>query len=236
MTGLGGEFVGTLVLIAGLAALMSTMDSQLLTLSSIISRDLWPVFTRRQATGIRMARVLVAALAGLGLLIALTTDATILDLGVTAFTGFAVLFPTVLFGLYLRQPRPAAALASICSGQALVLVSHFGTLPATGFLSAIPAMACATAVYVAVHLLTGPAGLPTVTRRQALFAIGFGAIFVLAQDFWRWGEMGPVVLGMPTWCWYFLGLSAAQTLLVARMTRIGRHVRPPSLSRLIPHT
>ena len=213
MTGLGSDLMGTLVLTAGLAALMSTMDSQLLTLSSIVSRDLWPKLTGGRAPGVATSRLLVLVLAAVGLAVALTTDATILELGVTAFTGFAVLFPTVLFGLYLHKPRPSAALASIISGEALVLAYHLGLLPTFGFLSAVPAMACATVVYLAVHLATGPAGFTRVTSGQILFIAAFGGIFLLAQDYWRWGEIGPVVLGLPAWCWYFVGLSAAQMIL-----------------------
>ncbi len=219
MTIAGGDLAGTLVLVAGLAALMSTMDSQLLTLSAIVSRDLWPLFTRGRVAGVAMARVFVLALAAAGLLVALTTDATILDLGVSAFTGLAVLFPCVLFGLYLRQPRSSAALASIIAGEALVVAAHLGVLPSFGFLTALPAMACSVVVYLAVHLLTGPAGLPGVTRSQLLLMLAFGAVFLLAQDYWRWGEVGPLILGIPAWCWYFVGLSAAQMAVTGGMLR-----------------
>ena len=224
-TATGGDLIGTLVVVAGLAALMSTMDSQLLTLSSIASRDLWPAVTKGRLPHISTSRWFVALLAALGLLVALTTDATILDLGVTAFTGFAVLFPTVLFGLYLRRPRPAAALASILAGEALVVSFHLGVLPTFGFLAAVPCMACATVVYLAVHLLTGPGGFPAVTRNEALIMASFGAIFVLAQDYWRWGESLPLVLGLPAWCWYFVALSAVQIVLT-RLT-IGGGATPP---------
>ncbi len=227
MMNIGGDLVGTLVLTAGLAALMSTLDSQLLTLSSIFGRDLWPVVTRKQETRISTARLFVVILAGLGLLVALTTDATILDLGVTAFTGLAVLFPTVLFGLYLQKPRASAAMASIVSGQAVVVAFHLGALPTLGFLSAVPAMACSVIVYLAVHLYTGPMGLPTVTRSQALMILSFGAIFILAHDFWRWEEAGPIVLGIPAWCWYFVGLSTAQMVLTCYLLRKAKPL-PPS--------
>jgi len=219
MTVVGGDLAGTLVLVAGLAALMSTMDSQLLTLSSIVSRDLWPLFAGGRVAGVAMARVFVLVLAAAGLLVALTTDATILDLGVTAFTGLAVLFPCVLFGLYLRQPRSSAALASIVSGEALVVASHLGVLPSFGFLSAVPAMACSVVVYLAVHLLAGPAGLPRVARSQLLLILAFGAVFLLAQDYWRWGEVGLLILGIPAWCWYFVGLSVVQMALTGFMLR-----------------
>ncbi len=213
MMRIGGDLVGTLVLAAGLAALMSTMDSQLLTLSSIFSRDLWPRVSRGRLPSVFVSRLFIVVLAGMGLIVALTTDATILDLGVTAFTGLAALFPAVLFGLYVRTPRPAAAAASIIAGEAVVVATHAGVLPLYGFLSAIPVMLCSTLVYLAVHLLTGPASFTPITRRGAGFILGFAAIFVLAMDFWRWGESGTLWLGLPLWCWYFVVLSAAQTLL-----------------------
>jgi len=224
MISVGGNVAGTLVLVAGLAALMSTMDSQLLTLSSIFSRDIWPVVAKGRTASMAVARVFVLVLAALGLALALATDATILDLGVTAFTGLAVLFPSVLFGLYLRQPRSSAALASIVVGEAIVVASHLGVLPAHGFLSAIPVMIGSTVVYLAVHFATGPAGLPVFNRRQVLFTLGFGGIFLLAQDYWRWEETGALVLGLPAWCWYFVGLSVAQMILSARMLRKPRRV------------
>ena len=49
MTKVAGDFMGTMVLAAGLAALMSTMDSQLLTLGSIFSRDLLPLLWGKKA-------------------------------------------------------------------------------------------------------------------------------------------------------------------------------------------
>jgi len=222
MMTVGGDVAGTFILVAGLAALMSSMDSQLLTLSSIVSRDLWPVVTRGRKGGVSTARGTVVVLAVLGLVVALTTDATILDLGVTAFTGFAVLFPTVLFGLYLDNPRPAAAIVSILAGEAVALAAHAGVLPTLGFLSAIPSMACATMAYLAVHVTTGVAGYPRVAKHQALAIGAFGSIFLLAQDYWRWGETGTVLLGLPAWCWYFVALSFAQ-MAVTRVVLLRHH-------------
>jgi SSS family solute:Na+ symporter len=43
---------------------------------------------------------------------------------------------------------------------------------------------------------------------------GFIAIFLAAQDFWRWGLVGGLWLGWPVWAWYFVGLSLLQTGLM----------------------
>lgn len=219
MTQVAGDFMGALVLAAGLAALMSTMDSQLLTLSSIFSRDLWPLISGRKAESALVGRVFVLVLAAAGLLTALMANATILELGLTAFTGLAALFPTVLFGLWLERPRPWAGLASILAGEALVAAYHFKLLPAFGFLPAVPVMAVSLVVYLAVHLATGPVGLPRLTPRQAGFSLAFGALFVLAQDYWSWGQVGRLWLGWPLWAWYFVALSGLQMLLSALLLK-----------------
>lgn len=219
MTSLAGDFMGTLVLAAGLAALMSTMDSQLLTLSSIFSRDLWPLISGRKAENALVGRIFVLVLAGAGLATALMANTTILALGLTAFTGLAVLFPTVLFGLWLDNPRPAPAITSILIGEALVIAYHLKLLPTFGFLPAVPVMAVSVAVYLVAHFFTGPAGLPRFTARQMGFSLAFGLVFLLAQDYWRWEQTGGLWLGWPLWAWYFVGLSGVQMILSALLLR-----------------
>ncbi|MEW5912483.1 MAG: sodium:solute symporter family protein [Thermodesulfobacteriota bacterium] len=217
-----GDFMGTLVLAAGLAALMSTMDSQLLTLASIFSRDLFPLLSGRPATSGLVGRVFVLCLALAGLLVALWSDATILQLGLSAFTGLAVLFPTVFFGLYLPRPRPAAGLASILVGEALVIAYHLKLLPAFGFLPAMPVMAASALAYLLVQAPAGGLSLPQFSGRGLLGLTAFGAVFAAAQDYWGWGQVGGLAWGWPWWAWYFVGLSAVQTLLAIWWLRTER--------------
>ncbi len=216
MTRLGGDFMGTLVLAAGLAALMSTMDSQLLTLGSIFSRDIYPLLGGRKAGGGWSGRLFVVGLALAGLVVALGTDTTILKLGLMAFTGLAVLFPTVFFGLYLKNPRPAAAIGSILVGEALVAAYWLKLLPTGGFLPAVPVIVATVLAYVVLQVLGGASlGLPRLSVSQRWVALGLGLVFLLAQDYWRWAAVGGMLWGWPLWCWYFVFLSAAQTTMVA---------------------
>jgi SSS family solute:Na+ symporter len=177
-----GDFMGTLIMSAGLAALMSTMDSQLLTLSSIFSRDVYPLVTRRKESHSLPGKVFVPVLAALGLLLAINPPSTIIQIATQTFTGLAVLFPTVLFGLYLKRPSSLAAILSILVGEGLVLMSYFKLLPTGDFLPAVPIIGATFAVYLGTALIQC-AKLPLIfamTRRKLGF--GLGSPFFL---YWR---------------------------------------------------
>jgi SSS family solute:Na+ symporter len=134
---------------------MSTMDSQLLTLSSMFTRDVYPMLAKRHVEATWPGKVFVLILGALGLFFAINPTSTIIHIATQAFTGLAVLFPTVLFGLYSKKPRPLAALCSIIVGETLVVLSYAKVLPLGGFLPAVPVMAATFAVYLAVAALQG---------------------------------------------------------------------------------
>ena len=217
LTALCGDFMATLIMSAGLAALMSTMDSQLLTLSSMFTRDVYPMLAGHHVQGTWPGKVFVLILAALGLFFAVNPASTIIHIATQAFTGLAVLFPTVLFGLYSKQPRPLAALCSILVGEALVVLSYAKVLPVGGFLPAVPVIAATFAVYLVVAVLQGvrPHMLVLPQRRTLAFACGFFLIFLLGVDWWQWQATSPTIGGYPYWMGYFVLLSAAQTVLMA---------------------
>lgn len=213
MTRVVGDLMGTLILAAGLAALMSTMDSQLLTLGSIFSRDLYPLISRGRQGGSTAGRLFVVLLALSGLLVAVGSDATILSLGLTAFTGLAALFPTVLLGLYLKRPRGAAAITSILAGEAVALAYHLKWIITPGLLPALPVILVSFLSYGLVQALLDGVSLPRPKARSLAFGAGFLLIFLAAQDYWRWGRIGSIWAGWPGWVWYFMVLSLLQTIL-----------------------
>lgn len=223
MTEIAGDFMGTLVLAAGLAALMSTMDSQLLTLSSIFTRDIVPFFKKdidvekSEYRGVLSGRLFVVGLALAGLVVALNPVGNIVDMAVKqAFTGLAVLFPAVFFGLYLRDPKPYAAIVSIIAGEILVVLYAIPDLnfPAFGLQPAVPVIAVTVVTYLFVYFFSGSVKLPRFSKRNFGFGVGFIFIFMLAMDFWMWGKVGSIWFGFPVWVWYFAGLSLVQTVLM----------------------
>ncbi len=216
---LPGQVMGSLVVACGLSALMSTMDSQLLTLSSIFSQDIYPLAKRKQPESAWPGRFFLVILAAAGLALAARPPDTIISIASQTFTGLAVLFPAVFFGLSENWRSTEGAVASIILGQAMVVGYFFKLLPDFGFLPVVPIMVVTIGAYLAFALASKRAfdGLIAVIRSPYLY--GFLAIFILAMDFWRWHKPPALIWGWPTWLFYFMALSAAQTALAWAWTR-----------------
>ena len=155
------EWLAASIMVGALAAFMSTMDSQLLALSSMLTRDLYVPYLRREATlaeQVWVGRVLVIVLAGLGLLVALRPPATIFALATEAFTGLAVLFPATVATMYWRRASARACVASIVVGELLLIGFHYDVIPAEwslGFLPVTPIIAVTCLVLFVVSVVGG---------------------------------------------------------------------------------
>lgn len=214
-------WAGAAVLAAGLAALMSTMDSQLLTLSSLLVRDL-PAVLGRERLRFPGRRTAVILLAGAGLLLALRPGATMLAIATEAFTGLAVLFPVTLAAAWWPRANPWAGLASVLTGEALVGLYHFRLLPGFGLLPVVPIVGASAAVLVAGSLAFPRAGLAAwarPTRRGLAWTAAFALVFIAALDPWRWAPADRFPFGLPGWVYYSAGLCLATSLLVALYRR-----------------
>lgn len=208
-----GPVIGTVLLTGSIAALMSTLDSQLLTVSSILMRD-FPLSGRWSIREKSLQRLLIVIIAGAGFLLAIKPPATILNfINKTTFNGLAVLFPTVVGGLYWRRGNRYGALASILAGELMVVLYYFDILSTPGglpMLPILPIMAVTVLVFVAVSLLTHArenSGIVFSVPGKALIpAAACGLLFFLGNDFWYWGKTPVLHFGLPGWMWYFIGL------------------------------
>ncbi len=144
-----------LIMVGAVAAFMSTMDSQLLTLSSMLTRDLYVAFFSRKASlpsQVIAGRVIVVIMAVIGLAIAWDPPASIFQIATATFTGLAVLFPTVVAALYWHRTSAAACIISIICGEALLVAILSGSIPhewTLGFLPVIPILLVSTAILIA---------------------------------------------------------------------------------------
>jgi SSS family solute:Na+ symporter len=221
VTLVSGDTMSALIIACGLAALMSTMDSQLLTLSSIFTRDIVPLVAGRPMRGYAMGRIFVVFLSLAGLALAYKPPATILQIATQTFTGLAVLFPTVIFGLYLKRVKALPATLSILCGEGMMVLYYLKLIPAGGFLPVVPIMMVTVCVYLCTHAFllwregTLNIRMPAWISDPYLYLL-LGN-FALALDFWAWGKSDPQWAGMPLWLGYFVVLSALQTLLMMKL-------------------
>ncbi len=159
LASLAPEWLAALVMVGALAAFMSTMDSQLLALSSMLTRDLYKMFVNPDVTidqQVKIGRWLVVALAVVGLLVALNPPQTIFAIATEAFTGLAVLFPTTIAALHWKRATAVGCIASIVVGELMLIGFHYGVIPAAwsgGFLPVTPIIAVTIVVLVIGSLL-----------------------------------------------------------------------------------
>jgi len=119
-------WIAGFLLAAILAAIMSTIDSQLLICSSAITEDFYKKFFRRNASEkelVMTGRVSVLLIAILAVWIAQDPDSKVLSLVSYAWAGFGAGFgPVVLFSLLWRDTTRNGALAGMLTGAITVVV------------------------------------------------------------------------------------------------------------------
>lgn len=119
-------FMAGFILCAVIAANMSTMDSQILVVGSIISEDLYKHFFKEGITDQKVlwvSKISVIIIALISLLIAFNKSATILDTVLYSWSGLGSAFgPLVLMSLYFRKTNKYGALAGIIVGTVVVMI------------------------------------------------------------------------------------------------------------------
>jgi solute:Na+ symporter, SSS family len=122
--------LGGLVGASVFAAIMSTLDSQILSIGSMFTNDVAIRMSRRpipERTKVLLGRSFVALLlvaVFFGALIAEKDARRIFDLSIWSFTGFAGLFPIALGAIFWKRANKYGAFASALSVVALLVGAH----------------------------------------------------------------------------------------------------------------
>ncbi len=118
--------VAGVLLAAILAAIMSTIDSQLLVCSSSLAEDLYPVVSKRQLNSqqrLSVGRYAVGIIAIIATVIAMDRESKVLDVVSYAWAGLgASLGPALLISLFWRDMSKAGALAGVIVGGLTVII------------------------------------------------------------------------------------------------------------------
>ncbi|MBS3967185.1 MAG: sodium:solute symporter family protein [Truepera sp.] len=154
--------LAVIVIVGALAALKSTADSQLLTSSSLFTRDLYVRYLNKNASPAQqgvVGRIAVVVIAVASFAIAVNPPGLIVEIGTWSFQGSAMLFPVLMAGLYWKRCTTAGAVAGGAVSVCLTIGWLAGLLPTAwtfGWLPVIPAVVAGSVVLIAVSLLTRP--------------------------------------------------------------------------------
>lgn len=152
------------LLAAILAAIMSTISSQLLVCSSSLTEDFYKIYLNRNASQkelVLVGRISVMLVAILAIYLAYDRDSSILDLVSNAWAGFGAAFgPLVLLSLYWKRMNLQGAISGMVVGAATVLFWIYAPITINGqTLSAllyeiVPGFVLSTIAIVVVSLMT----------------------------------------------------------------------------------
>ncbi|MBL8657187.1 MAG: sodium/proline symporter PutP [Altererythrobacter sp.] len=149
-----------------LAAIMSTVSSQLLVTSSSLTEDFYRLFLRRTASereAVNASRVFIALVSLIAIVIAADPASEVLGLVAHAWAGFGAAFgPLMILALTWDRMTGAGAVAGLVTGAAVVAgwiaLGWDRALPgmAEGLYEIVPGFAAAWLAIVVVSRLTAP--------------------------------------------------------------------------------
>ena len=150
-----------------LAAIMSSLDSQFLAISSIFTNDIVGHYVSRERIDdrqrVRLGRLFVVLIVALTFGLSLLEPRSVFALGVWCFSGFTALFPLVVAALYWKRTTSAGAMASILTAAAVWFLlfrdSNYAADPNYEFLGLMPVVTMtftAIVALVGVSLFTSP--------------------------------------------------------------------------------
>lgn len=155
----GGGFL------AVLAAVMSTLDAQILTLSSMLVRDVFDVLrpnTRDPRRDVRAGRWFGLGIAVVVYALSVTWGSSVFEIAAFAFSGYVTLTPTLLLGVRWRRFTAAGAVASLVLANATLVLMTSKVLPTFGFLPVFWAFFVGLAAAIVVSLFTAAPEAPRI--------------------------------------------------------------------------
>lgn len=157
--------IGGFLLAAILAAIMSTISSQLLVTSSSLTEDFYNAFLRKNASDkelVLIGRISVLVVSLVAIALAWNPNNTILGLVANAWAGFGAAFgPVIILSLFWRRMNRHGALAGMLIGAGTVLFSIYvpiidGNTISSYVYEIIPGFILCTLAVVIVSKLTAP--------------------------------------------------------------------------------
>jgi solute:Na+ symporter, SSS family len=148
--------LGIIVMIGIIAAAVSTIDSIMLTLSSMVTRDVYRVVKKdpTEAQQLVIGKLVLPVIAVLGYLFAQLELDLIAVLSVSASAGLLVMVPPIVGAFFWRRGTAEGALAAIVVAGTLVLTLEWSSTRLWGQGSGVWGLLVSVVLFVGVSLAT----------------------------------------------------------------------------------
>lgn len=159
---------------SAIAAIMSTADSTALTMSSMVSRDVYVPFVDPQATPRRQVRVTQALLVAIILfafILAWLEPAGIFELVAFAVVGLGTTSAPIFFGAFWRRATAWGAAVALIVGPGLLILFNLGPIPEhpLGIHHGFTSLFCSYVAFTAVSLVTDTPSSQSIERHSRSF-------------------------------------------------------------------
>lgn len=157
---LSSEFVppvlGVIVMVGIMAAAISTIDSILLTLSSLFAKDIYGNMKKRPSDRLqlRAGKIIIPVIAILAYLFAELQLNLIAVLSVASSAGLIVAVPAIIGTFFWKRGTAAGVLSSVIGAGLLVIVLEFLKLKPLGLASGLWGIIVSTLLFVGISLMT----------------------------------------------------------------------------------
>ena len=160
---LASQYVPTalaLVAMVGItAAAISTIDSIMLTLSSLVVRDIFKnmednLDQKQNLRQLRIAKIAILIIALLGFFFAIQELDLIAALSVAASIGLLVVVPSMFGAFFWKKATAAASLSSIIIGSITALYLQFNSWNPLGYGAGVWTLLVSTAIFIIFSLFT----------------------------------------------------------------------------------
>jgi SSS family solute:Na+ symporter len=139
------------------AALMSSLDAQLLTLGTMLIKDFLGSRAKRANNDIMLSRIFIIVFATIAFVSALLKPMGIIKIIEWSFAGYASIIIPVIGTLYWKRCTAAGCIAAIVISQIILIGIPLGFIPKAisfGMLPGIPALVAGLAALIIVSMIT----------------------------------------------------------------------------------
>lgn len=165
-------FLACLVLAAAASAAMSTANSQLHAISTVISLDIYKARVNKEASQsqiIRVGRIGLIVFASIAYVLALTYPGLLVTIGLLSIAGAAQLLPGIIGVLFWRRSTKQGAIWGTIVGSVVVVIASFTSLfttllPAVNIHAGLWGLIFGSITFIVVSLLTEPPSQETRDR------------------------------------------------------------------------